>query len=180
MCSPHTTCPHLSVTSERWQMADWPDTEENPIRVSPGPRSDVTTTSAAGSSRRPALLCVLSVAQTCCHGLLWQQLKKRHARSERRGEQWWLLGWDDREDNNSISLTAEIIPLLSYSYTMPLNTWYLLSFWFVPLFSCRLYLPFQQPNLPAAVEIISLSRPADFSCWSSCFALFALNTEKTP
>lgn len=53
MCSPHITSLHLHVTSERWQMADWPDSQENPFRVTPGSRSDVTTTSAAGSSRRP-------------------------------------------------------------------------------------------------------------------------------
>lgn len=51
-------------------MADWPDGEENPFRVTPGQGSDVTTTSATGSSRRPALLCIPSVWQTCCHGLL--------------------------------------------------------------------------------------------------------------
>lgn len=101
-------------------------------------------------------------------------------RSERKGEQWVLLGRDDREDNNSIGLTEEIIPLLSCCYTIPPHTWYLLSFWFVPLFSCLLYLPFQQPSLPAAVEIIPLASPADFSCWSSCFSLFVLNTAKTP
>lgn len=89
------------------------------FRVTPGQGSDVTTTSAGGSSRRPALLCIPSVSQTCCHGLLWQQLKKRRPRSERRGEQWGLLGRDDRKDNNSIGLTAKIIPLLSCSYTIP-------------------------------------------------------------
>lgn len=112
-------CPHLCVTSERWQMADWPDTEESPFKVTPGQGSDVTTTSAAGSSRRPALLCIPSVLQTCCHGLLRRQLKKRWRRSERRGEQYGLLGRDDRKDNNSIGLTKEIIPLLSWSYTIP-------------------------------------------------------------
>lgn len=102
-------------------MADLPDTEENPFKVTPGQGSDVTTTSAACSSRRPALLCIPSVLQTCCHGLLRWQLKKRRPRSERRGEQWGLLGRDDRKDNNSIGLTAEIIPLLSWSYTIPLK-----------------------------------------------------------
>lgn len=119
MCSLHITCSHLRVTSERWQMADWLGTEENPFRVTPGWGSDVTTTSAAGSSRRPALLCIPSVVQTCCHGLQRQRLKKRWPGSERRGEQWGLLGRDDRKDNNSIGLTAEIIPLLCCSYTIP-------------------------------------------------------------
>lgn len=34
-------------------MADWPDAEENPFNMTPGRGSDVTTTSAAGWSRRP-------------------------------------------------------------------------------------------------------------------------------
>lgn len=34
-------------------MADWPDAQENPFKVTPGHGSDVTTTSAASSSRRP-------------------------------------------------------------------------------------------------------------------------------
>lgn len=33
-----------------------------------------------------------------------------------------------------------------------------------PFFSCLLYLPLQQPGLPAAVEIIPPARTADFSC----------------
>lgn len=66
-----------------------------------------------------ALLCIPSVVQTCCHGLQRQRLKKRWPGSERRGEQWGLLGRDDRKDNNSIGLTAEIIPLLCCSYTIP-------------------------------------------------------------
>lgn len=70
---------------------------------------------------RAALLCISSVMQTCCHRLLWQQLKKRCPRSERRREQWGLLGRDDRKVNNSIGLTAEIIPLLSCSYMIPLK-----------------------------------------------------------
>lgn len=34
-------------------MADWPDAQENPFKVTPGHGSDVTTTSAASPSRRP-------------------------------------------------------------------------------------------------------------------------------
>ncbi len=120
MCSPHITF-KASVPICVWPQKDgrWqigPTLERKaPLRVTPGPGSDVTTTSAAGSSRRPALLCIPSVSRTCCHGLLRQ---KRRPRSERRGEQWGLLGRDDRKDNNSIGLTAEIIPLLSCSYTI--------------------------------------------------------------
>lgn len=123
MCSLHITfkaavpiCVWLQKNG-RWQVG--PTLRKTPFRVTPGQGSDVTTTSAAGSSRRPALLCIPSVSRTCCHGLLRQQSKKRRPRSERRGEQWGLLGRDDRKDNNSIGLTAEIIPLLSCSYTIP-------------------------------------------------------------
>lgn len=34
-------------------MADWPDAQENPFKVTPGHGSDVTTTSAVSLSRRP-------------------------------------------------------------------------------------------------------------------------------
>lgn len=34
-------------------MADWPDTKENPFKVTPGRGSDGTTTSAGSLSHRP-------------------------------------------------------------------------------------------------------------------------------
>lgn len=99
------------------------------------------------------------------------QLKKSRARSEWQGEQWGLLGRDDRGDNNSIGLTVEIIPLLSRSYMIP-NKHLIFAQLLIcaPLFIFFIYLS-SSPGLPAALEIILFPWPVDLTCWSSCFTL---------
>lgn len=128
MCSLHILlCPHLCVTSERWQMADWPDTDwgKPPFfffwRVTPGRGSDVTTTSAGGSSRRPGpVMHPISVADLLPRATvaaIEDETGREVSAQEENNEGYW--GRDDGEDNKSIGLTAEIIPLLCCSYTTP-------------------------------------------------------------
>lgn len=109
MCSPHSACLHLSVTSERWQMAGWSNTvRKTPSELTPGRRSDVTTTSAVGSSHGP-------VATGDCGSIRREDEPEVSAEQNNKGDS----ARDDRKDNDSIGLTAEIIPLLYCSYTIP-------------------------------------------------------------
>lgn len=111
---------HLSICAwpqkdGRWQIG--PAVRKTPLRVTPGPGSDVTTTSAADSSRRPgALVCPVRgsadllprATVEACEKEKWAQRRTMTAAGFR----------DDRGDN-SILLTAEIAPLLSCSYIIP-------------------------------------------------------------
>lgn len=75
--------------------------------MTPGLGSDVTTTSAAGSSRRPALLCIPSVSRNllprATAAAIEEETGEEASAEENNGGYW---GRDDREDNNSIVLTA--------------------------------------------------------------------------
>lgn len=122
---------------------------------------------------RAALSCIPSVMQTCCHRLSRQQLKKRRPRSERRGEQWGLLGGDDRGVNNSIGLTAEIIPLLSCSYTIHLRHLIFAQLLIcAPLFTSALF------TFPAAQ--FTCCQAGRFLLVEAAALLFVLTTATTP
>lgn len=75
--------------------------------MTPGLGSDVTTTSAAGSSRRPALLCIPSLSRNllprATAAAIEEETGEEASAQENNGDYW---GRDDRGDNNSIVLTA--------------------------------------------------------------------------
>lgn len=98
-------------------MADLPDTEESPFGVTPGQGSDVTTTSAAGSSRRPGLVMQpVSVA-----GLLpWATAAAIQEGRAQKGRTMRTIGAQMTGKIITVSST-EIMSVLSCSYPIPLK-----------------------------------------------------------
>lgn len=99
-------------------MVDWHDAQENPFKVTPGHGSDVTTTSAASSSRRPdpamhpisvvSLLPRVTIAATDEAGILKYDVEHRDHE-----------GKDVSKDTNSVVHRGEIHcfpPLSSIQY----------------------------------------------------------------
>lgn len=78
----------------------------------------------------------------------WEKEEEVSAEENNRG----YFSANDRKDNNSISHWTEIMSPPSCGY--PWSTWYLHSFRFALLLSCRLfYLPLPQPSSPAASPV---------------------------
>lgn len=136
--------------------------------MTPGRGSDVTATSAAGWSRRPGpAMRPVSVASLLLRAATATTEEVATVEVELRITMMVMATEVDFTAVLQSPNTSETPDICSASDLCP-------------FFSCLLYLPLQQPGLPAAGEIIPPARTADFSCWSSCFAVFVLNTVKTP